>query len=380
MLLAVVGPAVAQTSRLPHDGHTGDFFGAAVAIAGDLAVVGAPSEQVCGENSGAAYIFRREAASGIWHRAARLVEPECRPGALFGRSVATTEGAVFIASGGEFFARGAGASVHVFRDEKDGWVHATGIHSPTDDSPGLFATTIDASAGRLLAVSSGDHAGGRFHGAGYVFEQLPDLGWSLVHEIRPAAIPADATFGRVGAISGDRIIIGATGRRSGDGRVYIFEYDPLSREWLQRGIKRGLGRANLSLAISDSLAIVGEHGASRGTGSARIFRREDGGAWTARQTLRPTASQQAGAFGSSVALSDFRALVVGFDEQLDVRTNIDKVVFVFRPNGDDAWVQAGIIDVGDVSFGAAIDYDGDSALIGSVGDDRAGAAYVVNIH
>jgi hypothetical protein len=379
LLLAGVLPAAAQIARLPHVGHDGDFFGAAVAIDGDRAVVGAPSEDACGDNSGAAYVFDRDVRTGLWHKAARLSEPSCRPGALFGRSVATTEGAVFIAAGGEFFAEDHGATIHVFVEQERDWLHETELRPPSGDAPGLFATTIDADAGRLLAVSSGDFAGG-FHGAGYVFERLPDSGWSLSHEIRPAIMPRSATYGRVGAIRGDRIIIGAAGRRSGGGMVYIFEYDWTNETWLQRAMKRGLGMANLSMAISDSIAIVGEHGAMRGAGSARMFRREPGGAWTSLRTLRPTVTQQAGAFGSAVSLSADRALVVGFDEQLDVRTNIDQVVFVFQPGPDDEWLQRSVIDIGEVSFGAAVDFDGDFAIVGSVGDDKLGAAYIVRIH
>lgn len=59
---------------LANDGSAGDFFGSAVAIDGDVGVVGTPFKNVAGADSGAVYIYRRNlGGSHGWGQAQRLV-------------------------------------------------------------------------------------------------------------------------------------------------------------------------------------------------------------------------------------------------------------------------------------------------------------------
>ncbi|ELZ29639.1 PKD domain-containing protein [Halosimplex carlsbadense 2-9-1] len=71
------------------DGDDGDEFGASVALAGDRAVVGAPSdEDPYGERAGSAYAFAR--SDGEWTETAKLVAEDGTVGDSFGFSVALT--------------------------------------------------------------------------------------------------------------------------------------------------------------------------------------------------------------------------------------------------------------------------------------------------
>ncbi len=116
-------------------------------------------------------------------------------------------------------------------------------------------------------------------------------------------------------------------------------------------------------------------------GRARILELDTDGKWKPRTTLKPSASYSQGGFGSTVALSGNHALVVGFDEQLRMNFNIDRVVYLFERNPDTGdWFQKHIIDVGDVAFASSIDLDGDVAVIGHAGDQIIGNAYIVLVH
>ncbi len=82
-----------------------------------------------------------------------------------------------------------------------------------------------------------------------------------------------------------------------------------------------------------------------------------------------------------VSLSGNHALVVGFDEQLQMDFNIDRVVYVFEREPElNNWYQKHIIDLGDVAFGSSIDLDDQTALIGQTPDLAPGNAYVVRIN
>ncbi|MFO0551237.1 MAG: hypothetical protein U0271_22805 [Polyangiaceae bacterium] len=101
-----------QTAALS-SGETvdGDDFGAAVAIHGDFALVGAPNhDDVAGADSGAAYIFVR--TEGTWALHTKLVDPDPHAGDHFGLSVALEDGVAVV--GGVQTAAGRGR-VTVFR-------------------------------------------------------------------------------------------------------------------------------------------------------------------------------------------------------------------------------------------------------------------------
>lgn len=81
-----------------------------------------------------------------------------------------------------------------------------------------------------------------------------------------------------------------------------------------------------------------------------------------------------------MAIEGGRALVVGYDEQLQFDYNIDRVVYVFEQNEDGAWSQENIIDVGEVFFGSAIDLDDAVAAIGQASDAEVGECLIVVLH
>ena len=78
LLVLVSSEARAQIFKIPHpDTTAGNAFGSSVAIDGDRAIVGASAENICGPNSGAAYVFERDSTEGIWLQAARLTPKDC---------------------------------------------------------------------------------------------------------------------------------------------------------------------------------------------------------------------------------------------------------------------------------------------------------------
>lgn len=106
------GGAWRETARLD-DGSFGnrDGFGAAVAVRGDLALVGAPlNEGTLGNqpNRGAAYALAR--SDGEWSAPIPLVRPDLDGGGFFGSSVAAGPDAVAV--GAPF--RGTAGTVYVF--------------------------------------------------------------------------------------------------------------------------------------------------------------------------------------------------------------------------------------------------------------------------
>ncbi|HUT91939.1 MAG TPA: FG-GAP repeat protein [Thermoguttaceae bacterium] len=71
------------------DGANSDIFGIAVALEGDVAVIGARGDDDHGQASGSAYVFVH-AEDGTWSEAAKLVPDDGEPWDHFGRAVAVS--------------------------------------------------------------------------------------------------------------------------------------------------------------------------------------------------------------------------------------------------------------------------------------------------
>jgi len=74
-----------QAKLLASDGAAEDWFGASVSIGGDTAVVGAPFDDDKGESTGAAYVFER--SGDIWSEQAKLVASDGAAENWFGAAV-----------------------------------------------------------------------------------------------------------------------------------------------------------------------------------------------------------------------------------------------------------------------------------------------------
>ena len=74
-----------EAKLTPSDGSAGDFFGRAVSISGDYAVVGAYGDDGAGERSGSAYVFVRNGT--IWTQQQKLTAMDAAIDDHFGWSV-----------------------------------------------------------------------------------------------------------------------------------------------------------------------------------------------------------------------------------------------------------------------------------------------------
>ncbi|RMH54079.1 MAG: hypothetical protein D6685_15090 [Bacteroidetes bacterium] len=381
------GPLRAQIVRLPHpDTTAGNFFGVSVAIEGDRAVVGASSEDACGPNSGAAYVFERDPQTDTWAPAARLLADDCAGGDYFGRSLDLSGDRILVGAARGILNLQAGNAAYVFeRDTLTGtWVQTAKLEGDpeAEAAEGAFATSVSLDHDRALITTSGDPSDGRSHGAAYIFERRPDGSWQQAARLTGNGPLRTGIFGGNGVIEGDRAVVAAsTYFAYRPGSIYVFEREPATNTW--RPVRRfgGIDDFFISLDLDGDRILVGESkGGRRQSGEASLFQRTADGTWEAADTIRPATPYDHGAFGATVALQGDRLLATGYDEQLRFDFNIDRVVYVFaRDAQTGSWRQRHVIDIGAVAFGTAIDLDGPYAIIGQASDDAPGAAYIVRI-
>lgn len=260
-------PPVAQIQRIQLDAPwIQDHFGAAVALAGDVAAVGAPGRDGGASNAGAVAVFeRRGGGAGVWVRVAVLTAPEPEDNARFGAAV-TLAGPATLLVGAPGSARGLGR-VHVFRRTDDGWVWREVIEADvTGLSEYQLSSEMLAFGSRL--VSDGDRV-------------VVATGLAIAHVYDVAASPA-AALARIDPLSNrsiDNYLTGiaihgstaiyASGRYN---RVYVADE---ASGWAPTIVHEDYYHTPGAVAFDGQrLAIAG------GFGLVRILERGDTG-WTA---------------------------------------------------------------------------------------------------
>ncbi len=373
-----------QIEQLPRpDTADATSFGVSVAIDDSIAVVGTSGESVCGENAGAVYVYERRSGPAVtaWSLSARLVPNDCRENAFFGGDVSLSGERVLVSASSEHFAgEGANAAYLFTRDSVGAWRQTARFTGQEGEREGLFAAGVALDGDRAAVSTSGSPEGG-YGGAVYVFDRDSTSGdWSQTARLTSGRGVEAGVLGRTVALDGPHLAVAAsTFFEQEPGSVYLFEHVPEANTWREAAILRDIDAFFIALDLHGSTLLVGEGRAGEdGAGRVSVFGATEEG-WTQTTTLRPSVPYSSGSFGTSVSLHDEWALVSGYDEQLGMDVNIDRVVYLFRRRGNANWQELRIFDIGEVDFGAALDQDGKIALISSVPESEPGTAYVVRL-
>ncbi len=376
--------AASQIEQLPHpDTTAGNFFGVAVSIDGTRALVGASGDNSCLAGGGAAYVFEQNEHTQRWSRVARLVASNCEERRFFGRSVALSGERALVASTNEEGLRSDPDVTYVFeRDTSGTWLQTATLTTGNDYLDGATGTVVALEEDQAFLTTWGDTSHGQYGGATYAFRyDASTKRWGDAVRLSSTGGISHGIFGGDASISGNKLVVPSSRYlENKSGSVYVFERSAKG-DWSQAMRIDRIDDFFIAVDVDEDRILIGESRAgSNKSGTAALYSRDSVGVWQPLAELRPPTPYQYGAFGSKVALSGDRALIVGYDEQLRLDINIDRVVYVYthdRVSG--TWGYQGIIDIGRVAFGSAIDLDGHLALIGAASENAPGAAYIVQI-
>ncbi len=200
-----------QTAKLlASDAQIVDKFGSSVAIADDVIVVGATDADPLGFASGAAYIFERD-RGGAWVETAKLVPSDGSPLDLFGRSVTVDGGVVIVgAISADGDAPTEGAAYVFERDDVGQWTETAIIKADDAALADSFGSAV-ALVGESLIVGARavDGSGPGAAGAAYLFRRQPDGSWLQTVKIQPDDLGNYDEFGRAVALTEEMAVIGA---------------------------------------------------------------------------------------------------------------------------------------------------------------------------
>jgi hypothetical protein len=140
------------------DAEPYDLFGRAVAVSGDVAVVGAPYDDASLPNAGAAYIFRYNGSS--WRQEAKLSfrDTTLSTGAYFGWAVAVEQNVAIIGAPFEdeiqyFNSPPSPGCAYIYRWDGSGWREQKKLAASDGAAHNRFGAAVSLS-GRLAMIGA----------------------------------------------------------------------------------------------------------------------------------------------------------------------------------------------------------------------------------
>lgn len=353
----------------------GDFFGWSVAISGDTALVGAWLDDERGRDAGAAYVFTRR--GDRWSPQAKLTAADAKAGDYFGAAVALDGERAMIGAplgGDDAYFAGDGGAVYLFERRGTAWEQVQRL-TPADASSGdLFGRAIALSNDTALIGAYGDRDNGVNAGAAYLFKPS-ESGWVEQAKLKADDGRTDDRFGASVALDragdGETLLIGAyrhDARGIDAGAAYVFgraEDGWRQQAKLTPNDGTDLGFFGFSVALAAETALIGawrDNEQAPDAGAAYLFQRGKDG-WRQQEKLRGKVDQ--GRFGYAVALEAERALIGAYrDDSLDSASG---AAYLFERDKR-RWRRQAVLggEPLDTGFGLAVALSGETLLVGAV--------------
>ena len=313
-----------EAKLLASDAGAGDEFGHSVSIDGDTAIVGARNDNGAAIESGSAYIFERNTASGTWSQVTKITAADGGSRDLFGISVSISgDYAIVGAMWDDDAGRNAGAAYMFEKDAISGrWIQVTKIIGSDTARGDGFGSSVAIFGVHAIVGAPNDRDAGENSGSAYVFERDSASGaWIQVQKLTATDADEFHNFGNSVFISGHQTIVGsASDDHAGllSGSAYIFEKDSDTGTWLQAAKiiasdPDGSDHFGESVSISDDYAVVGAPGnddSGSASGSSYLFAKDSyTGTWSQVAKLVASDATRGSFFGSSVAISVNQILI-----------------------------------------------------------------------
>jgi len=376
-----------KAKLMSSDGELGkEGFGRSVAIHGNIAVVGSPSDDVENKNSqGAAYVFEQK--NGVWNLQQKLVASDGEAGDWFGSSTAFDGKTLAIGVPGDDLGGNKGqGSVYIYTLDSNVWTLRAKLNVVYGKSEDHFGTSVAIKGDYLVAGSSANLA--------YIFKDFNKKNnWIQYAKLSPpdGEDVGQYSFGKAVAIDGDTVVVGASQQNGGTGAAYLYNRQ-VNEVWtLTTKLDASEGKAHdyfgTSIAIEGNTIAIGafnddldESDIVNGYGSVYIFTLDDNG-WSQQAKLVASDGEVHDHFGSSIAIKG-NTVVIGAPDDDVKGKEAQGAAYTFTRNGGNWKQQSKLVasdGTADDRFGDAVALDTYNNLIagtGMVNKLEPGAAYI----
>jgi hypothetical protein len=368
---------------LADDGAASDDFGSSVAVDGDTAIIGALDDDDKGESSGSAYVFVR-AADGKWSQQAKLTADDGAAGDWFGWSVSVSGDTAVIGTPVLFSDNGGSAYVFV-RAANGTWSQQAKLTAADGMAGDAFGLSVAVNGTTVVIGASEDDEKGDDSGSAYIFVRADDGTWTQQAKLTGADTTAYDGFGGSVAVDGDTAVIGADGDDNYSGAAYVFVRAADGITWNQQAKLTAADERTPwdtfggSVAVDGEIAVIGamlDSDKGNDSGAAYVFVRAADGSWNQQTKLTADDGAAEDFFGGSVAVSGDTVVVSAHYDDDKGDASGSAYMFVRAADGI-TWNQQAKLTADDGAaedgFGIGVAVSGDTAVIGSWGDDDNGA-------
>jgi len=233
-----------------------DHFGDSVSISGDTIIAGAPLQQGAVQvgSTGFAYIFQR--SGNTWTQIARLSSGFVSANQFFGDAVAISGNYALVGYPRDSAVAQSQGSVFIYKRTNGVWSYLQTIRPSDGPVNGQFGLSVAISGG--TAVVGVPYPG---TGAAYVY-RFDGQNWFQDTKLLAAdGVPQDA-FGWNVAVSGERVLVGAPGTvfTNPPGAAYLFSRNGLKWQFEEKftaAVPVAADQFGHGVAISGNKAIMG---------------------------------------------------------------------------------------------------------------------------
>lgn len=299
-----------------------DGYGESVAISGDYAIAGAPTDDENGfTNTGSATIYKYNSTSGIWESQGKLLNPGSNSIEYFGISVGISGDYAIVGAKTDIEGGNRIGSATIFkRNPATGiWESQIKLTNTNAEVDNEFGASVAISGDYAIVGTPFDNENGFIScGSASVYKRNAATGqWELQVKLLNQNAASYEGFGSSVSISGDYIIIGASDDVEGgiqSGSVSIYKRNTSSGVWEFQGKftppdPQNLENFGASVSINGNYAASGAPNYNLGTtpdvGVVVLFKRNTTtGVWELMGQVYNPNYESNDHFGSSVSVSD----------------------------------------------------------------------------
>lgn len=373
------------------DGKTNDFLGSAVSVSADgsTVLVGAKEVKV-GANSyqGAAYIFTRSGTNWIQQK---ITADDGAAQRYFGHTVALSADGTTALIGAPSYDTAKDAAAYVFTQNGGIWTQQQKLVRADIVQVSSFGYSVALSADGNLAL-----VGDEFTDSAYTFTRSGTV-WTQQQKLTSTSV---TSFGESVALSGDGSTVLINGFDTTIPSTYLisgYVFTFSNGLWTEQhklladdGTQPKFLISSAALNHDGSTAIIGapfdDMGGNSNQGAAYIYARS-GDVWTQQQRLTASDGAAEDLFGNAVSISaDGNTALIGSAGDDIGANNQQGSAYIFSRT-DSSWIQSQQLIMADGGLGSslgaavALSTDGAAAVVGEYGNDSGGiinrgAAYV----
>lgn len=288
------------------NGAIGDGFGVSLVTDGVTLLVGQVGTfNAADSGRGTVQIFRR-GADGNWTAAGVIGDVGQKARANFGQALALSGDLALVGAPGE----AGGGSVYLFRRGADGRWTAAGSLTPEGGAAAgdKFGAAISIDGDRVAVGAPGRESKGKI----YTFVKGAEGTWKQEAALLGRRILDNSQLGASVTVRGDQLLAGAPTANTFAGSAVLFERGkdaPWTEKATFTSFEGGASRFGASVAIGDKELWIGAPAAEAGVG--RIFRLARGkdGNFTGMTKLLVDSIPSRGMFGNAFAVSGNNAII-----------------------------------------------------------------------